>query len=167
MPPIELLVLLLWMPHVTAWGFCLPVFPSSQSSFRFVIFPLRCKLSHKNLNGNIMSQHIVALINELKINLWYNLMMILSICIFVATAAGLLPNLPTNPTLLASLGIFLICLGERTNHYTETQDIPAGTNNQGIYTRKYKFNVRADTAIGWVFNIIGFSLIVTSIVKFI
>ncbi|WP_230049334.1 hypothetical protein [Erwinia aphidicola] len=64
-------------------------------------------------------------VNKLKLDAWY--MVVISVCtaIFLASGAGMLPNLPTSPTLLISLGGVFLGLGEWKNHprYTIVQEV--------------------------------------------
>ncbi|EIC84716.1 hypothetical protein SPM24T3_09726 [Serratia sp. M24T3] len=69
-------------------------------------------------------------VSKLKLDAWY--MVVISVCtaIFLASAAGLLPNLPTKPTLLISLGGIFLGLGEWKNH-------PLRTHIQEVWGQRF------------------------------
>ncbi|WP_429278702.1 hypothetical protein [Pantoea dispersa] len=69
-------------------------------------------------------------IPNLKLDVWYKVMISVCTIIFLATAAGLLPNLPTKETLLASLGALFLGLGKWKNH-------PRHTIVQEVWNRQY------------------------------
>jgi hypothetical protein len=63
-------------------------------------------------------------LSKLSLDYWYQVLMVVSIVVFLATGAGLLPAFPTIPTSIISLGCFFIGLGEWVNHPLQSTLIP-------------------------------------------
>lgn len=82
--------------------------------------------------------------------------MVSGLMVFLLTAAGLLPVIPTAPALLISLGAFFIGMGEWRNH-------PLQTRINGPY--KITGHPRAASLIGTVLDFIGMALSVFGLVK--
>ncbi len=60
-------------------------------------------------------------LSKLALDTWYKVMISLCTIVFLSAGAGLLPNLPSKPTLLISLGGILLGCGEWKNHPLRTQ----------------------------------------------
>ncbi|WP_193405415.1 hypothetical protein [Mixta mediterraneensis] len=64
-------------------------------------------------------------LSSLKLDVWYKVAIVICTIVFLSTAAGLLPKLPTNATLLISLGgVFFFC-GEWKSHTRFNHLVPA------------------------------------------
>jgi hypothetical protein len=64
-------------------------------------------------------------LSKLELDTWYKVMIVVCTVIFLTTAAGLLPKLSTNATLLISLGgVFFFC-GEWKSHKRFNHLVPA------------------------------------------
>ncbi|HAV1764873.1 TPA: hypothetical protein JG926_001688 [Enterobacter hormaechei subsp. steigerwaltii] len=63
-------------------------------------------------------------LSNLQLDVWYKVLIVICTIVFLSTAGGLLPKLPTNSTLLISLGGIFFCCGEWKNHprYTIVQE---------------------------------------------
>lgn len=61
-----------------------------------------------------------SILSKLALDAWYKVMIWIGTFAFIATAAGLLPKLPTKPSLLISLGAIFFGLGEWKNHPLKT-----------------------------------------------
>jgi len=60
-------------------------------------------------------------LEKLALDHWYKVLMAGGFAVFLLTAAGALPILPSLPTLLISLGLFFFGLGEWRNHPLQTR----------------------------------------------
>ncbi len=55
-------------------------------------------------------------LSNLQLDVWYKVAIVICTIVFLSTASGLLPKLPTNQSLLISLGGIFFCFGEWKNH---------------------------------------------------
>ncbi|HIA1116572.1 TPA: hypothetical protein ACWO74_001677 [Salmonella enterica subsp. enterica serovar Muenchen] len=55
-------------------------------------------------------------LSNLQLDVWYKVLIVICTIVFLSTAGGLLPKLPTNSALLISLGGIFFCCGEWKNH---------------------------------------------------
>jgi len=59
-------------------------------------------------------------LSNLQLDVWYKVLIVICTVVFLSTAGGLLPKLPTNSALLISLGGVFFCCGEwKTIHDTQ------------------------------------------------
>lgn len=87
---------------------------------------------------------------------WYKALIVASYVTFVLGCIDLLPAGPAAPTILASLGGFLIGVGEWINHTTETQLISASVSGPAYQLRR---TIRQPVTLGSIFNAIGAVLV--------
>ena len=89
-------------------------------------------------------------LDKLALDYWYKVLMVAGFAVFLLAGAGYLHALPTKPTLLISLGVFLFGLGEWCNHPLQEQ-LGIGYKITG-HPRNASFS-------GLVFDLIGLALI--------
>lgn len=72
--------------------------------------------SHTTKNLKIMSNPL----SNLQLDVWYKVVIVICTVVFLSTAGGLLPKLPTNSALLISLGgVFFAVVNGKTIHDTQ------------------------------------------------
>jgi len=93
-------------------------------------------------------------IQSLKLDYWYKVIISLCTVVFLATAAGLLPNIPTKETLLTCLGGIFLGLGEWKNH-------PINTHITQVagYTFKGEGHLRKFSLTGTLLCLLGLYLL--------
>lgn len=72
--------------------------------------------SHTTKKLKIMNNPL----SNLQLDVWYKVLIVICTVVFLSTAGGLLPKLPTNSALLISLGGVFFCCGEWKNHPRHT-----------------------------------------------
>lgn len=92
-------------------------------------------------------------------------MMLISGAIFLLSAMGFIPALPTTQTMLFTSGIFLISFGERCNHYPDELKIPVAYDYDYILARTNKLNRRVNTIPGIIMDIAGTIILVYAVIK--
>jgi hypothetical protein len=102
-------------------------------------------------------------LSKLALDYWYQVLMVVSIVVFLLSAAGVLKALPTVPTLLISFGGFWIGLGEWVNHPLQTKVYPGNAYYPGLIGTGHP---RSPNAIGNLFLFLGFVLVAAGIYKF-
>ena len=90
---------------VSALSCCVPVFSPHQARWYSWSSHTTKKLIKMN---NPLS--------NLQLDVWYKVLIVICTIVFLSTAGGLLPKLPTNSALLISLGGVFFCCGEWKNH---------------------------------------------------
>ncbi|MCO6555533.1 MAG: hypothetical protein J6572_11070, partial [Gilliamella sp.] len=108
---------------------------------------------------------IPNLLSTLGLNIWYNMMMLISGALFLLSAMGLLPLLPATQTMLFASGIFLVSFGERCNHYPENLNIPVYDDFGNMFGRRCKLNPRINTVPGIIMDIVGGLILVYATIK--
>ncbi|MEG5999661.1 hypothetical protein [Enterobacter ludwigii] len=83
----------------------LPVFSPHQA--RWYSWSSHTTKKMKNMNNPL---------SNLQLDVWYKVLIVICTIVFLSTAGGLLPKLPTNSALLISLGGVFFCCGEWKNH---------------------------------------------------
>ena len=68
--------------------------------------------SHTTKKLKIMNNPL----SNLQLDVWYKVLIVICTIVFLSTAGGLLPKLPTSSALLISLGGIFFCCGEWKNH---------------------------------------------------
>lgn len=89
-------------------------------------------------------------LSNLKLDAWFKVVIVICTLVFLLTAGGQLPNLPTNSALLISIGGVLFCCGEWKNH------IRYSTLEERFLGEGYK---RIFNLLGIILCLIGFYLI--------
>jgi hypothetical protein len=101
-------------------------------------------------------------LSKLALDYWYQVLMVVSIMVFLLSGAGLLKAFPTAPTALISLGGFWIGLGEWVNHPLQTGLLPRSAYYpSGIVSG----HPRRPSALGSFFLLFGFILVAWGIYK--
>ena len=92
----------------------LPVFSPHQA--RWYSWSSHTTKKMKNMNNPL---------SNLQLDVWYKVLIVICTIVFLSTAGGLLPKLPTNSALLISLGGVFFCCGEWKNHprYTILEEV--------------------------------------------
>jgi hypothetical protein len=107
---------------------------------------------------------IPNLLSTLALNIWYNMMMLISGALFLLSAMGLLPLLPATQAMLFTSGIFLVSFGERCNHLQGNREYPIYVPG-GLFTRTVKVNERINTIPGIIMDIVGGLILVYAMIK--
>ncbi|MEE3609374.1 hypothetical protein [Avibacterium paragallinarum] len=81
---------------------------------------------------------------------WYKMGILIGFILFCLIAAGQMPNLPTTPSLLASMGLFWLSLGEYVNH--PRQERLVERNGKTVLEIAYP---RVNSLIGYFFTLLG------------
>lgn len=102
------------------------------------------------------------LLSNLVLDYWYKVLMAVGILVFISTASGLLPKLPTAPSLLISMGVFFWGLGEWINHPLQTGLMPATAYMPAGVVTSHPRNVRP---IGVIFDLVGFVLLAVGLYR--
>jgi hypothetical protein len=108
---------------------------------------------------------IPNLLSTLALNIWYNMMMLISGALFLLSAMGLLPLLPAMQAMLFTSGIFLVCFGERCNHYPNNLDIPVYDEFGNMFIQTCRLNKRINTIPGIIMDIVGGLILVYAMIK--
>jgi hypothetical protein len=103
-------------------------------------------------------------LSKLALDYWYQVLLVVSIVIFLLSGAGLLKAFPTAPTALISLGSFWIGLGEWVNHPLQTRFLPPNANFPSGVTTSH---LRLSNTLGNFFLFLGFILIALGLFKFL
>ena len=102
-------------------------------------------------------------LSRLALDYWYQVLIVVSIVIFLLSGAGFLKSFPTDPTALISLAGFWIGLGEWVNHPLQTSLMPpTAYHPAGIVTG----HPRRPSAMGNFFLLLGLVLLALGIYKF-
>jgi len=101
-------------------------------------------------------------LSKLALDYWYQVLMVVSIAVFLLTGAGLLHAFPTVPTAIISLGGFFVGLGEWINHPLQTAlTPPSAYYPQGVLTG----HPRNSSLLGIAFVVLGLVLVGVGIYK--
>jgi hypothetical protein len=103
-------------------------------------------------------------LSKLALDYWYQVLMVVSIVVFLASGAGVLNAFPTIPTSVISLGCFFIGLGEWTNHPLQTRILYATAYQPGGVIRGHPRNPKPT---GIAFDVLGIALIIFGGYKFL
>ncbi|EBI9493431.1 hypothetical protein DLP94_08325 [Salmonella enterica] len=99
---------------------------------------------------------------KLSLDHWYKVMILIGAFIFLLNGAGLLPAYPTATTGFISSGLFFWGLGEWMNHpYQEVLTLDPFNRPTG----KISGHPRNTCLTGNIFDLIGFVLIITGLIK--
>jgi len=143
---------------------CLPQLVDRECAFTLCacLFTTSGSVVFLEFSHNQEIENMENPLSKLELDSWYKVMIVVCTVIFLSTGAGLLPKLPTNETLLTSLGgIFLSC-GEWKNHprYTQIQQV-WGQRFLGTGFR------RSFSLTGTILCLIGFYLIYKGLRNFV
>jgi hypothetical protein len=95
-------------------------------------------------------------LSKLALDYWYQVLMVVSVAVFLLTGAGVLKAFPTAATALISLGGFWIGLGEWINHPLQTSFLsPNVYRPSGVLTS----HPRQSKPIGIIFLLLGLILV--------
>ena len=101
-------------------------------------------------------------LSKLALDYWYQVLMVISMVVFLAAGAGVLAAFPTVPTAVISLGTFFDGLGEWVNHPLQTSIMrPTAYHSGGVLTA----HPRNNQPIGVAFVILGLLLIFVGLYK--
>jgi len=103
-------------------------------------------------------------LSKLALDYWYQVLIVVSIVVFLSSGAGALKAFPTAPTALISLGGFWIGLGEWVNHPLQTGFLPPNAYRPGGIVTSHP---RRPRAAGNSFLLLGFILVASGIYKFL
>lgn len=95
-------------------------------------------------------------LSKLALEYWYQVIMVVSVAVFLLNGTGLLKQYPSTPTALISLGSFFIGLGEWVNHPLQTT-----LAHGGIITG----HPRSMSSLGVLFLITGLCLVTYGIYR--
>ena len=96
-------------------------------------------------------------LSKLKLDYWYHVLMAVSCVVFLLAGVGLLHEFPTVPTVLMSLGVFCVGLGEWINHPLQTGLLRASAYYPaGVVTG----HPRNPSLLGYAFLFFGVALAV-------
>ena len=70
-------------------------------------------------------------LSKLELEHWYQVLMVVSVVVFLLAGSGVLKTFPTAPTALISLGAFFVGLGEWKNHPLQTGFLAANAYRPG------------------------------------
>jgi hypothetical protein len=101
-------------------------------------------------------------LSKLALDYWYQVLMVVSIVVFLLSAAGVLKALPPLPTLLISLGGFWLGLGEWVNHPLQTRFYPQNVCHPDMFSEGHP---RHSALLGVAFDLLGFALLGFGIYK--
>jgi len=100
-------------------------------------------------------------LSKLALDYWYKVVMVVSIFVFLLTGAGLLPEFPTAPTSLISIGGFFVGIGEWINHPFQTIVIQRDVFTRGVL----EGHLRRNSQLGICLDVFGVLLILAGIYK--
>jgi|SRR5882724_8733322 len=95
-------------------------------------------------------------LSKLELEHWYQVLMAVSVVVFLLAGSGVLKAFPTAPTALISLGAFFVGLGEWKNHPLQTDFLAANAYRPGGIVTSHP---RRTSFIGNVFLLFGVLLI--------
>lgn len=101
-------------------------------------------------------------LSKLALDYWYQVLMVVSVVVFLSVGAGLLHAFPTVPTAIISLGGFFVGLGELINHPLQTALVPPSTYHPpGVITG----HPRNSSLLGVGFLVLGLVLVGIGVFK--
>jgi hypothetical protein len=101
-------------------------------------------------------------LSKLALDYWYQVLMVVSVAVFLLTGAGILKAFPTVASALISLGCFGIGLGEWINHPLQTSLLPPNAYHPGGILTSHPRRV---SAVGSLFLLLGLILTAFGIVR--
>ena len=102
-------------------------------------------------------------LSKLALDYWYQVVMVVSIVVFLLAATGALKALPTVPTVLISLGAFWIGVGEWVNHPVQSRFVSGTAYHPSAVLTSHP---RQPKAVGTFFLWLGIILVAWGIFRF-
>lgn len=100
-------------------------------------------------------------LSQLALDYWYKVVMVVCVIIFMLIGSGHLPEFPTAPTALISIGGFFIGLGEWINHPFQTIVIQRDAFTRDIL----EGHLRRNSQLGICLDVFGVLLVLAGIYK--
>ena len=96
-------------------------------------------------------------LSKLALDYWYQVLLVVSVVVFLLVGAGMLKAFPVVPTATIAAGTFFVSLGEWVNHPLQSKILSATAYRPGGIITSHP---RANSAIGVFFVMLGFLLLV-------